>query len=208
MLKTKIFLLCFIFSANIFAQNISLQDQFYSVVQNTSMNVQDKSKKIEELAKKAEKVKYAKLILMTADYFLEIRNYSKSRFYYRKAAKIALIKNKYLILFACGTRLVYLADRDEGEVYLYQAARRAMKNADWYLIVKVAKELIKIRRFKSADKWLYRAGYFARRRKSVNGLYIVSNTYKTMGYKFKQKADYFNQAAVKLEKMLKGVKYW
>ena len=95
-------------------------------------------------------------------FFLTLRDENRALNAYRQSAKIALIKKNYTVVFYCGKRISYLGSFDEGEVYFYHAAKLAMRNADWFVIIGVARELVKIKRFKSADKWLLRGRLFCK----------------------------------------------
>jgi len=183
---------------------LSLSDELIKITVQANISIEEKIRKIEEICSKALKAKKSRVILMAADYFLAIKNRELSIKYYRNAGKTALIKTNYHVLFACGKRLAFLTDRDEGENYLYLAAVRAMKNADWFFMINIASTLRELERFDSADKWLGRAGFFAIRRKSIGGLYRISEQYRLMGEKYKTQSEYWLLSAKNLKKKLEG----
>jgi tetratricopeptide (TPR) repeat protein len=183
-----------------------LQNEIIDIKKNVNLNKADKITKMENFAKRAEQARYSKALLMIADFFLEVKEYEKAKKYYRKAAFSGLIKNNYFVIYACATRIAYLAGRDEGAMYLYQAAVRAMKKSDWYFTIRIAKAYAKMRRYKSASKWLERAGAMARLKKSINGLYWISKVYETMGMHYEHKVLFWYQAGRNLEKKLSGIR--
>ncbi len=188
-----------------FTASVDIQDEIRRVINSKNMLEEQKTARLERIAQTAYQTRYAKALLMISDFFLDLRERKKAIKYYRQSGRIALIKNNYMILYACGLRLAYLVDKDEGALYLYQAGVRAMRNSDWYFTVRIARAFIKLERYKSASKWLERAGAGAAIRKSVNGLYLVSKVYESLGNKYRHKALYWYTAARQLEKKKSGI---
>lgn len=202
----KILITCFIFTnIFLFTATIDIQDEILRIIQSKDMLEEQKTARLEKLAQEAYKTRYAKALLMISDFFVDLKVWKKAIKYYREAGRVALIKNNYMVLYACGLRLAYLAGRDEGALYLYQAGVRAMRNSDWFFTIRIAKAFIKFERYKSASKWLERAGASAAVRKSVNGLYLVSKVYRSLGDKYRHKALYWYTAALRLEKKKSGI---
>ncbi len=207
MKKTFVIFIFLLFYHNFYAQGKDIQDEISAIIKSKALTNAQKINRLNKFADIAYKTRYIKALLLISDFFLNIKKYKQAIPLYRRTARLGLIKNNYLVLYACGLRLWYLVDRDEGALYLYQAGVRAMRNSDWYFTIKIAKVFIKMERYKSADKWLKRAGASAAMRKSANGMFSVSKVYETMGAKYRNETLYWYTAGMNLAKKKSGIQY-